>query len=102
MPSYPYRRRVPTCVRRDTYRYFFNPGIVDEIWRRLEGAYGTIKRNPSFRTQEIICSKFFFRSTSAGNPVTVIRRRECGPSDVKEFHGLVDYENRVSEHTGES
>lgn len=91
MPSHPYRRRVYTCVRKDTYRYFLSPERVNEVWRRLASAYGAIRRNPSFHTQEIKCAKFYFRSTSAGNPVTVIRRRECDDADVREFHGLVGY-----------
>ncbi|MFY0536150.1 hypothetical protein [Nannocystis pusilla] len=40
---------------------------------------------------EIAAPRFTLRSTVLGNPITVLRRRECTADDVAELHALLGY-----------
>ncbi|MBX3225825.1 MAG: hypothetical protein KIT84_30390 [Labilithrix sp.] len=82
------------CARGGTYKYFFDKGEVAEVWRRLEAAYGPVRRNETFKTIEIESDRFIFRSTFLANPVTVLRKRKCGEADVEALHALIGYPER--------
>lgn len=87
----PYREIVHACAFRETYKYFFPRERVAEVWGRLEGAYGAIRRNEAFKTMEIECATFLFRSTWLANPITVIRKRGCSEDDVHSLHAIVGF-----------
>lgn len=89
--SGPYRERVRVCNRHGSYKYFFPREQVFAVWDRLRKHYGEICRNENFKTIEIDCEKFIFRSTVLANPITVIRKRGCSSEDVREFHSLVGF-----------
>lgn len=92
METIPYREKVHACIHPETYKYFFPKDMVLDVWARLESRYGSIKRNPHFRTMEIYAKVLIFRSTFLANPITVFRLRRCSADDVADFHQLVGYE----------
>lgn len=85
------RERVPACVHPETYKYFLDRDEVLATWRRLAARYGPPRHNHSFRTMEIGASRFTLKATALGNPVTVLRRRECTAADIAELHALLGY-----------
>lgn len=87
-----HRERVPACVHPETYKYFLDREAVLATWQRLVDRYGEPRRNPGFRTMEIAAPRFMLRSTLLGNPVTVLRRRDCSAADIAELHALLGYE----------
>ncbi len=86
-----HREKVPACVHPETYKYFLERDEVLATWARLVARYGEARRNPGFRTMEIAAPRFMLRSTLLGNPVTVLRRRDCTPADIAELHALLGY-----------
>lgn len=86
------RERVPACVHPDTYKYFLERDAVIPTWTRLAARYGEVRRNPAFKTMEVAGPRFTVRSTLLGNPITVLRRRGCSPSDIAELHALLGYD----------
>ena len=91
MSTSPYREHVHACAFRQTYKYYFPRELVQDVWSRLERKYGAIRRNQQFKTMEIECALFSFRSTWLANPITVIRRRHCSEEDVRQFHEVVGF-----------
>ena len=87
----PYRELVHACARGGTYKYFFDKDEVLEVWQRLEGRYGVIRRNESFKTMEIESERLILRATLLMNPITVFRKRLCALTDIEELHVLVGY-----------
>lgn len=85
------REKVPACVHPETYKYFIERDAVMATWVRLIGRYGELRRNASFRTMEVAGPRFVLRSTLLGNPITVLRRRDCTPADIVELHALLGY-----------
>lgn len=61
-------------------------------WSRLVERYGEARRNAGFRTMEVAGPRFVLRSTLLGNPITVLRRRDCTPADILELHALLGYD----------
>lgn len=90
-PSGPTRERHYACIHPETYKYFFDKHEVREVWQRLAAAYGEVRRPPGFGVMEIQHERFILRSTSAGNPITVIRTRRCTDADVEALHRLLGY-----------
>ena len=85
------RERVPACVHPETYKYFLEREDVMATWRRLVERYGQPRRPPGFRTLEIGAPRFILRSTLLGNPITVLRRRDCTDADILELHALLRF-----------
>jgi len=85
------REKVPACVHPETYKYYLERADVLPIWHRLAERYGQPRRHPGFRTMEIGAPRFILRSTLLGNPITVLRRRDCTPADIIELHALLGY-----------
>ncbi len=85
------RERVPACVHPETYKYFLDRDAVLPTWARLAARYGEPRRDPSFRTMEVVAPRFRVRATFLGNPVTVLRRRACTTADIEELHALLGY-----------
>mgnify|MGYP000008068766 CR=1 FL=1 len=85
------REKVPACVHPETYKYYLEREAVMETWRRLAERYGQPRRHPGFRTMEISAPRFILRSTLLGNPVTVLRRRDCTAADILELHALLGF-----------
>jgi hypothetical protein len=85
------RERVPACVHPETYKYFLDRDAVVPTWERLAARYGEPRRDPSFRTMEIVGPRFRVRATLLGNPVTVLRQRACTAADIEELHALLGY-----------
>ncbi len=85
------RERVPACVHPETYKYFLERDAVMAVWARLAERYGAPRRHAGFRTMEIGAPRFILRSTLLGNPITVLRRRDCTPADIVELHALLGY-----------
>lgn len=86
------REKVPACVHPETYKYFLEREEVMPTWQRLAARFGEPRRNPGFRTLEIAAPRFMLRSTLLGNPVTVLRRRDCTAADIAELHALLGYD----------
>ncbi|WP_434420354.1 hypothetical protein [Nannocystis pusilla] len=86
-----HREKVPACVHPETYKYFLERDAVIPTWQKLAARWGEPRHNPSFRTMEIAAPRFTLRSTVLGNPITVLRRRECTADDVAELHALLGY-----------
>lgn len=86
------RERVPACVHPETFKYFLERDAVIATWSRLAARYGEIRRSPGFKTMEVAGPRFTVRSTLLGNPVTVLRRRDCTPDDIAELHAILGYE----------
>lgn len=86
------RERVPSCVHPETYKYFLERDEVVATWQRLAARYGEPRKDPSFRTMEVVAPRFRVRATLLGNPVTVLRRRDCTADDIAELHALLGYE----------
>lgn len=86
-----HREKVPACVHPETYKYFLDRDAVIPTWHKLAARYGAPRHNPSFRTMEIVAPRFTLRATVLGNPVTVLRRRECTAADLAELHALLGY-----------
>jgi hypothetical protein len=85
------REKVPACVHSETYKYFLERDAVLPTWARLAARYGEPRRDPSFRTMEIVTPHFRVRATLLGNPVTVLRQRSCTAADIEELHLLLGY-----------
>jgi len=47
-----------------------------------------------FRVIEIESEFFFARAVVGGNPITVIRKRNCTPAAIAELHLVLNYANR--------
>lgn len=86
------RERVPACIHPDTFKYFLAREAVLATWARLVARYGELRRDPAFRTMEVVGPRFTVRSTWLGNPVTVLRRRGCSAADIRELHAILGYE----------
>jgi len=86
-----HRERVPACVHPETYKYFLERDAVLPTWERLAARYGEPRRDPSFRTMEVVAPRFRVRATLLGNPVTVLRQRACTEADIAELHALLGY-----------
>jgi len=86
-----HRERVPACVHPETYKYFLERDAVVATWQRLAARYGEPRRDPSFRTMEVVAPRFRVRATLLGNPVTVLRQRSCTAEDIAELHALLGY-----------
>ncbi|MBL8971648.1 MAG: hypothetical protein JNK56_13745 [Myxococcales bacterium] len=76
----------------ETYKYFLERDEVVATWGRLVERYGEARRNAGFRTMEVAGPRFILRSTLLGNPITVLRRRDCTPADILELHALLGYD----------
>jgi hypothetical protein len=85
------REKVPACVHPETYKYFLEKDAVLPTWERLAARYGEPRRDPSFRTMEVVGPHFRVRATLLGNPVTVLGRRSCTAADIDELHALLGY-----------
>lgn len=85
------REKVPACVHPETYKYYLEREDVMATWQRLSERYGQPRRHAGFRTMEIGGPRFILRSTLLGNPITVLRRRDCTPADILELHTLLGY-----------
>jgi hypothetical protein len=86
------REKVPACVHPETYKYFLERDEVVATWGRLVERYGEARRNAGFRTMEVAGPRFILRSTLLGNPITVLRRRDCTPADILELHALLGFD----------
>ena len=86
-----HRERVPACVHPETYKYFLDRDAVLPTWARLAARYGEPRRDPSFRTMEVVAPRFRVRATLLGNPVTVLRQRACTAADIDELHAVLGY-----------
>jgi hypothetical protein len=86
------RERVPACVHAETYKYFLERDEVMATWGRLVARYGAVRRDDGFKTIEIAAPRFTVRSTQLGNPITVLRRRDCTAGDIAELHAILGYE----------
>lgn len=86
------RERVPACVHPETYKYFLERDEVVAAWQRLAARYGEPRKDLAFRTMEVVAPRFRVRATLLGNPVTVLRRRDCTADDIAELHALLGYE----------
>jgi hypothetical protein len=87
----PTRQRSYACIHPRTYKYFFERDEVQTVWQRLADRYGPISRDSSFGVMEIRAERFTLRAVLGGNPITVIRRRDCAAADVVELHELIGY-----------
>ncbi len=92
MTAAPSRERHFACIHPETYKYFFHRDDVAEIWQRLEQTYGPSEVTPGFGVREIQSRCFIFRAVAGGNPITVIRTRQCTADDVAQFHRIVGYD----------
>ncbi len=95
MSHFPYRRRSVACIHPDTYKYFLDPALVDEVWQRLETRYGPPQRNEAFRTIDVETPHFFLRAVIGGNPITLIRKRSCPIEAIDECHELLRYQSKT-------
>ncbi len=86
------RERVPACVHPETYKYFLERDEVVAVWQRLVARYGELRKDLAFRAMEVVAPRFRVRATLLGNPVTVLRRRDCTADDIAELHALLGYE----------
>lgn len=86
-----YREWVQACIHPQTYKYYFPREQIEAVWRALQRSYGPAVHNPGFGTIGIQTPALIFRSTAAGNPITVFRRRKCRQRDIDEFHALVGF-----------
>ena len=86
-----HRERVPACVHPETYKYFLERDEVVATWERLAARYGPPRRDPGLRPREVVAPRFRVRATQLGNPVTVLRRRDCTPDDIAELHALLGF-----------
>lgn len=91
MPVFPYRERHRACIHPETYKYFFAREQVAAVWSRLRAAYGDVREKPSVRVIEIETPRLLLRATVAGNPITVIRKRSCGPDDIAALHAVLGF-----------
>ena len=94
--TFPYREPVPTCRSGLSFRYFLARESVSTVWKALENRYGSLQRNEDFKTQEITGSTILFRSTWAGNPIFVQKKRSCPDDEVEWFHDLIGLKNSES------
>lgn len=86
-----YRERSYACIHPETYKYFFAVDEVRGVWSTLQQHYGPLAVTPGFGVLEIRSARFLFRAVGGGNPITVIRLRECTPGDVVTLHERIGY-----------
>lgn len=87
----PYRELHRACIHPETYKYFFTREEVPAVWGRLKAEFGEPRSLPSVHVVEIETRRLLLRATSAGNPITVIRKRSCGPEDIARLHALFGF-----------
>jgi hypothetical protein len=90
-PVLPYREKVIACERGGTFKYFLAADRVQAVWAALSHAYGEVRRDPAMATIEISCAAFIIRSTTLGNPITVMRKRACTDADVAALHLALEF-----------
>jgi len=91
--KFPFREQVHACIHPESFKYFIDPDLVEEMWEHLLARFGEVRRNPSFGTIEIESDGLFLRATAARNPITVIRKTNRSRHDLEAFHTLIGFEN---------
>jgi len=89
--KFPFRRRVPACIHPVTYKYFLEPDAVEGAWGGRACAFGEVRRIAGLGLRQIDNDRFVIRSTAEGNPITVIRTRQCCPADIARLHGILGF-----------
>lgn len=90
--GFPYRELHRACIHPETYKYFLARDRVSAVWARLVEAYGRPREKTSVHVVEIETARFLLRATTAGNPITVIRKRACTSEDIAGLHVLLEYQ----------
>jgi len=89
---FPYRMKVYACIHPETYKYFLDPVEVDSVWKELARAFGERREVSSVKTVEIDGTRLLVRAPEGGNPITVIRKRDCTEGDVERFHAVIGFQ----------
>ncbi len=89
--KHPRRDLVVGCRTPQTYKYWLPLAQVPTAWALLREAYGPLRTNEAFGTQELHTPSLIMRSTRIGNPLTVFRTRSCSEADLERFHQLIDF-----------
>lgn len=93
----PFRLRHHACIHPDTYKYFLPPDRVRAVWHELELQFGLIEKVAGFGTSQINAENLFLRTTAAGNPITVIRKRATTEDDIRRLHAILGFDDAASD-----
>ena len=94
-----WRVRVHACVKASTYKYFLDPGALQDVWHELEGAFGRAQTIAGFNLVQISTKSFVARAPSCGNPITVVRKRDFVEEDIRCLHRIFAFETPENEFT---
>ena len=92
--SFPFRRRVHACTHPETFKYFLHPDDVAHTWQRLTDRFGAPRRIEGFGLLEMSDNRLLLRAPGSGNPLTVIRTRDCQDEDVADLHRRLAFSER--------
>ena len=67
------------------------PECVSAVWEQLESEFGGRQRIGGFNLIQIDARPFLLRATAAGNPITVVRKRDCRNEDVSRLHQILQF-----------
>jgi hypothetical protein len=88
---FPYRERSYACIHPHTFKYYFERSSVIPLWRALSARFGGVEVNRGFNVMQIDSGVFLLRAVIGGNPITVIRKRDCGDCDIASLHEVFGY-----------
>lgn len=96
--KFPFRTRVHACIHPETYKYFLLADDALDTWKRCAAWLDRpIAQNPALPLMEIEAEELLLRGPTTGTPITVIRKRRCQPSTVRELHLLFGFEETPNE-----
>lgn len=93
------RQRVHACIHPETFKYFFPRSRVLALWAEIETRYGAPTTQGAFRIMELETEHFWLRSVIGGNPITVLRKRNCSDEAIAELHRIFGFEEGEVEAT---
>jgi len=88
---FPYRRKVKNCIRKDTYRYYFDEKNVNKVWKNLQDQFGKAVQWGAFPLFQIENEKILIRKSLKENSFTLIRKSTFSKSDEVLIHKLIDF-----------
>jgi hypothetical protein len=87
----PTRRKLRNCIRKDTYRYFFDLKILDEVWPLIEKEYGVGKILKGFNIIVVETDRLIIKRGVSECKFTLIKKKLFNKQDEDQFHQIVGF-----------
>ncbi len=87
----PFRKAVHACSHPRTYKYFLDPDAAPRAWAALQDRCGVARSIAGIGAIELNTDALLLRAPVCGNPITVIRTRDCRSEHVDDFHTIIGF-----------